>query len=578
MKFNHLCLRARDRFRGLFPFLLDPLRIRAVALETSTECTRRCPYCPPHSRMSIPPLRMDPAVFRRVTMSLSRRDFAGDLFFGLYGEPLCDDRLEGWLTEARAALPRAKRLIFTNGDLLTAERFLSLRRAGMDVMSLSLHSAEVPAGLRRTLEGLRRDYPELYCVHIVDYYSQYGGACGDIGLLNNKGGLADVSRAPFAHCCDIEYAAIDCLGNVLLCNNDCTGSYTFGNVGERDFYEIWEDPSFASAREAVMKGELVFEICRRCMSPLGASVKPPRGGAARLPPAFGDQAAVMEKRRGAAGAGFRRRAAFFSTLMKLAGCAMVLAPGVAAFCAGCAAAAALLFPLFAAAWLRFNYSRCLHLLRALSCSGGVEDAADFVLGDGSLFVGAMQHRSEIIPFLEWAAAGRPPGAVAEIGRARGGTLALLCRAAAPDALIISLDLPGGAFSGAVPALNRGAWLKPLLWAMRGPRQRLELIDGDSGDPASAELFSAALDGRKLDLLFIDGDHSYEAVKRDYDTYARFVKPGGVVAFHDIRPGLEKFGVGVAEFWKKEPLPGERREFVADPSQVSYGIGALRVPG
>ena len=34
------------------------------------------------------------------------------------------------------------------------------------------------------------------------------------------------------------------------------------------------------------------------------------------------------------------------------------------------------------------------------------------------------------------------------------------------------------------------------------------------------------------LLWIDGDHSYEAVKQDFLLWERFVAPGGVIAFHD----------------------------------------------
>lgn len=36
----------------------------------------------------------------------------------------------------------------------------------------------------------------------------------------------------------------------------------------------------------------------------------------------------------------------------------------------------------------------------------------------------------------------------------------------------------------------------------------------------------------LDILLIDGDHHYQAVKRDYYLYRRIVKVGGIIAFHD----------------------------------------------
>ncbi len=37
---------------------------------------------------------------------------------------------------------------------------------------------------------------------------------------------------------------------------------------------------------------------------------------------------------------------------------------------------------------------------------------------------------------------------------------------------------------------------------------------------------------QVDLLFIDGDHSYEGVKADWDAYKGFLKGGSIVVFHD----------------------------------------------
>lgn len=52
---------------------------------------------------------------------------------------------------------------------------------------------------------------------------------------------------------------------------------------------------------------------------------------------------------------------------------------------------------------------------------------------------------------------------------------------------------------------------------------------------------------KLDLLLIDGDHSYEGVLEDYSTYSPLVRQGGVIALHDIAPkGPEQ---GVPKAWK-----------------------------
>ncbi len=44
--------------------------------------------------------------------------------------------------------------------------------------------------------------------------------------------------------------------------------------------------------------------------------------------------------------------------------------------------------------------------------------------------------------------------------------------------------------------------------------------------------AAATWDRPIDLLFIDGDHTYEGVRRDYELFAKWVRPRGMVAFHD----------------------------------------------
>ncbi|KQT92250.1 hypothetical protein ASG49_09950 [Marmoricola sp. Leaf446] len=42
----------------------------------------------------------------------------------------------------------------------------------------------------------------------------------------------------------------------------------------------------------------------------------------------------------------------------------------------------------------------------------------------------------------------------------------------------------------------------------------------------------------LRLLFIDGEHTYEAVKNDLELYANLVLPGGLIVFDDYAPGFE----------------------------------------
>jgi predicted O-methyltransferase YrrM len=47
-------------------------------------------------------------------------------------------------------------------------------------------------------------------------------------------------------------------------------------------------------------------------------------------------------------------------------------------------------------------------------------------------------------------------------------------------------------------------------------------------------------GPVFDLVFIDGDHSYEGCRRDIEAYRKLIAPGGILAGHDYHwPGVQQ---------------------------------------
>jgi predicted O-methyltransferase YrrM len=199
----------------------------------------------------------------------------------------------------------------------------------------------------------------------------------------------------------------------------------------------------------------------------------------------------------------------------------------------------------------------------------VDDALDFVEGFnvGGLHVTPLPKRSEIRALLERLAKLRPR-TVVEIGTARGGTLFLLTRVAASDATVVSVDLPGGEFGGGYTR-RRG-----LLYRQFARRhQRLRLILGDSAAPSTVARVKETV-GESVDFLFIDGDHRYEGVRRDFESYAPLVRPGGLIAIHDIVPGPVEAVGDVPRFWREIRGP-DSEEIVERWDQGGYGIGLLR---
>lgn len=170
----------------------------------------------------------------------------------------------------------------------------------------------------------------------------------------------------------------------------------------------------------------------------------------------------------------------------------------------------------------------------------------------------------------------PPRVVLEIGTARGGTLFVLARAATPEALLISVDLPGGRFGGGYPRWRRG-----LYEAFATADQQLVLLRQDSHEDETIEHVREILNGKGVDLLFIDGDHTYEGVRRDFEAYGALVADGGVVALHDIVPEnperkseYDLLPGEVPRFWRELRSRYEHAELVDDWGQGAMGIGVL----
>jgi len=199
-----------------------------------------------------------------------------------------------------------------------------------------------------------------------------------------------------------------------------------------------------------------------------------------------------------------------------------------------------------------------------------EEATEFAFKGFGGLIRPLQSEREIAELARMVDT-RKPKVVLEIGTAAGGTLFILTRAASPDALLISIDLPKGLFGGGYPR-----WRAPLYRSFALASQKLYLLRDDSHRAKTLKKVEDILNGRKIDLLFIDGDHTYEGVKKDFDSYVSLVNRPGMVAFHDIVVHPPETGCDVHSFWEEVKLGRSYREIVADSKQRSFGIGVLYV--
>jgi cephalosporin hydroxylase len=171
---------------------------------------------------------------------------------------------------------------------------------------------------------------------------------------------------------------------------------------------------------------------------------------------------------------------------------------------------------------------------------------------------------EIELFAAWLAA-RQLHHVLEIGVRFGGTAALWHQLS--TGVVVGVDWFETDSLGVQETLR-------LAVSMQQKYPRYRFVRGDSHAVETRDRVQLELNNEPIDLLFIDGDHTFAGVTRDFELYRPLVRPGGCVAFHDIVDSklIRAAGHGVYKFW--EAVEGQKREFCVHAQWG--GIGVIEV--
>jgi predicted O-methyltransferase YrrM len=181
---------------------------------------------------------------------------------------------------------------------------------------------------------------------------------------------------------------------------------------------------------------------------------------------------------------------------------------------------------------------------------GFEDLA-FLFSSTILAHGVASLRLDEAAYLYRLVHDERPRTIAEIGRFRGGSTFLIAAAAGPDAVVHSYDPETRHDRALFGALQR-----------YGLANRVVLHGEDSRQ---------ATPPGELDLLFIDGDHSEEGARADFERWSPSVKAGGHVLFHDAvdapdfvppyESGPARVAAGAGAGWERRPAAGSLAHLV-----------------
>lgn len=234
-----------------------------IEIETVNRCNGVCSFCPvnknddPREKAV-----MSGELFESIVEQLAEINYCGRFTTFSNNEPLLDDRMVGFNWYARERLPNARMHLFTNGTLLTMDKFMALTEV-LDELIIDNYQQELklikPC---REIEEYCEKHPELRKkVTIVlrkpnEILTSRGGTAPNRKMLAEYGD--DRCVLPF------KQMIIRPDGKVSLCCNDALGKYTLGDVGKEKLLDIWYGPRFAMVRKCLYEGRKEWGNCRFC--------------------------------------------------------------------------------------------------------------------------------------------------------------------------------------------------------------------------------------------------------------------------------------------------------------------------
>lgn len=233
----------------------------AVQIQTHTRCNFTCKFCP-HGKIELQHGEMSEETFQRVVQGLKELHFTGDIYPYLMNEPLMDKRLVERVAALRAACPKARIWIDTNGSLATAELLEKLVEAGASVVTLEIY---LPRGKRMPAR-----YTQMHAAlsgkaraHVFLYERD-----ADAILTNRAGNVPGrpIPKTPWRLPCERPfrqiYIAYD--GSLLLCCQDYRREAIMGNIHTTPLKDIWHNEAYARVRAEMLRPGRATTLCERC--------------------------------------------------------------------------------------------------------------------------------------------------------------------------------------------------------------------------------------------------------------------------------------------------------------------------
>lgn len=258
-----------------------------IEIETSTYCNRRCSFCPNSIyERGIEQRLIDKHLFKKIILDLKSLEYEGTIALHNYNEPLFDPFLYEHLQTLSDNIPHSKKIILTNGDILTREKLTNLDSLGVNQIRIALYSwvqnpietinkharnLGLNAQLAATNDGTvsRLVFNRMEVAYLVP----------NRDLFTSRGGLLEKKICSEYCYLPLVSSAIDIDGNMKICceiypANEVHQKYGIvGNLRDKSFWDLWFSTEYNKLRADLLKNDKKNKICRECTKIPKSSLK-----------------------------------------------------------------------------------------------------------------------------------------------------------------------------------------------------------------------------------------------------------------------------------------------------------------
>lgn len=235
---------------------------RYIEIETINRCNGTCAFCGVNRNVDPRPKHtMSEAMFSSILQQLADVNYSGTI--GLYSnnEPLLDKRIYSFAEEARRTVPNAKIVLYTNGTLLTVEKFKKLL-PHLDELFVDDYSDDL------VFHDNIREVAEYWDANKVDGKSISFVARSRNEVLSSRGGSAPnkKNKRTLRSSCLFPFMQIVVRpdGKLSLCCNDALGDHTLGDLNSESLLDAWKGVNYKKIRNLISRARANLPICSGC--------------------------------------------------------------------------------------------------------------------------------------------------------------------------------------------------------------------------------------------------------------------------------------------------------------------------